>query len=214
MSVTADLTISGEQFLLGRALFTDTDVHVKLERVVPASPQVLPFFWAVGTEFETFEDVVRSNSYVDNLVALDRVDGRVLYRVKWSEEVESFVYGIAAVGATILEASGNGEWRFRLRFDDHNELSEFHDYCAEHEIEYRLDRVMTETNVEQREFGLTAEQREALVLAVERGYFDVPRDVTLGDLAEEIGISQQALSERVRRAAGNVLQVALLDADE
>ncbi|WP_458205488.1 helix-turn-helix domain-containing protein [Haladaptatus sp. NG-SE-30] len=214
MSVTADLTISGEQFALGTALLTDTDVHVELERVVPASQQVLPFFWATGTEFESFEREVETSPHVENLVLLDQVGDRILYRAEWGSEVESFIHGIVAVGATILEAHSNDEWRFRLRFDDHEDLSDFNDYCDDHDIQYRLDRVLTDTDVDHQEFGLTDEQREALVLAVERGYFDVPRGVTLGDLADEFDISQQALSERVRRAAGNVLRTVLFDVDE
>ncbi|WP_435154715.1 helix-turn-helix domain-containing protein [Haladaptatus sp. DFWS20] len=211
MSVTTDLSIPGEEFLLGTALLTDTDVHVELERVVPASRQVLPFFWAIGTEFEAFERDVQSNPNVEHLVSLDRVGNRVLYRVEWSKAVESLIYGIAEVGATILEAYGDDIWRFRLRFNDHDSLSEFQTYCEQHDIHFRLDRVATEMESEQGEFGLTAEQREALVSAVERGYFDVPRGVTLGELADEIGVSQQSVSERVRRGAGSVLESVLLD---
>ncbi len=211
MSVTADLSISGEEFLLGTALLTDSDVHVELERVVPSSRQVLPFFWAIGTEFEAFENDVQSNPNVEHLVALDRVAGRVLYRVEWSKAVESLIYGIAEVGATILEAYGDDRWRFRLRFNDHGALSEFQTYCEEHDIDFHLDRVAMETETDRGEFGLTPEQREALVLAVEQGYFDVPRGVTLGELAEDIGVSQQSVSERVRRATGSVLESVFLE---
>lgn len=213
MSVMADLSISGEEFVLGTALHTHADVHVELERVVPSSQQVLPFFWAIGTDFETFERDVRGNPNVQSLVALDRVDGRVLYRVEWSEEVESFIHGIAAVGATILEATGDRVWRFRLRFHDHAALSEFHDYCVAHDIRYTLDRVATDVAVEREEFGLTPEQRETLVLAIEEGYFDVPRGVTLTELAAELGVTQQSVSERVRRGTGTVLEAVLLEAD-
>ncbi len=213
MSVTADLSISGDEFVLGTALLTDADIHIELERVVPTSQQVLPFFWAIGSEFETFEADVQSNPSVQNLVALDRVEGRVLYRVEWSEEVESFIYGIAEVGATILEATGDQVWRFRLRFHDHGSLSDFHDYCETRGISYTLDRVTTDIAEEKEEFGLTPEQRETLVLALEKNYFNVPRGVTLGELAEELGVTQQSVSERVRRGTGSVLEAVLLEAD-
>ncbi|MCO8245048.1 MULTISPECIES: helix-turn-helix domain-containing protein [unclassified Haladaptatus] len=213
MSVTADLSISGEEFVLGTALLTDADVHIELERVVPSSRQVLPFFWAIGSDFETFENDVRSNPNVQSLIALDRIEGRVLYRVEWSEEVESFIYGIAEVGATILEATGDRVWRFRLRFHDHGALSAFHDYCEVRNIGYTLDRVVTDLAEEREEFGLTPEQRETLMLALERDYFDVPRGVTLGELADELGVTQQSVSERVRRGTGSVLEAVLLEAN-
>ncbi|MFO7925345.1 MAG: helix-turn-helix domain-containing protein [Natronomonas sp.] len=41
---------------------------------------------------------------------------------------------------------------------------------------------------------MTDTQREALVLAHERGHFDVPRDTSLEETAEGLGITQQSLS--------------------
>lgn len=54
------------------------------------------------------------------------------------------------------------------------------------------------------------EQREALILAVERGYFAVPRETKLEEIAEELGITRQAASERVRRGAETVLRKSLI----
>lgn len=59
------------------------------------------------------------------------------------------------------------------------------------------------------EFGLTAERYEVLTAAAERGYFDVPRRLTMTELAEELDISQQALSERLRRGHGTLIDSAL-----
>lgn len=47
--------------------------------------------------------------------------------------------------------------------------------------------------------GLTTRQRETLRLAADRCYFEIPRRATLADLADELGVSDQAISERLRR---------------
>ena len=47
--------------------------------------------------------------------------------------------------------------------------------------------------------GLTDSQREALMRAAETGYFSVPRQTTLGAMAERLNVSDQAISERIRR---------------
>lgn len=212
MSVIAEFSIESDEFVLGEVLATDPGVRIELERVVPASRRVMPFFWAVGEDHGAFEREVRASPYVRSLVALDRLEGQALYKIEWSEEVESLIFGIAEVGATILEAQGDGAWFFRIRFDDHSGLAAFHNYCQRHDITFTLERVYT---LEQRDsagyqFDLTEEQREALVRAVEGGYFDVPRGVALDDLAADLGISRQAVSERIRRAAGKVLSSVLL----
>jgi predicted DNA binding protein len=57
--------------------------------------------------------------------------------------------------------------------------------------------------------GLTDCQQMALQVAAERGYYTVPRETTADELAEEFGISHQALSERLRRAHGNLVHQIL-----
>jgi len=52
---------------------------------------------------------------------------------------------------------------------------------------------------------LTDPQREALVLAYERGYFNSPREVTMEELGAELGITQQAVASRLRRGIDQIL---------
>ncbi len=58
--------------------------------------------------------------------------------------------------------------------------------------------------------GLTAPQQEAIAEAYRQGYYDVPREISLEELANEFEISHQSLSERLRRA-NRVLAGELLD---
>jgi predicted DNA binding protein len=53
--------------------------------------------------------------------------------------------------------------------------------------------------------ALTPKQRRGLELAVVRGYFDDDRDVRLRDLADELGISKSALSQRLRTAQAKLV---------
>jgi predicted DNA binding protein len=46
-------------------------------------------------------------------------------------------------------------------------------------------------------------------LAVEEGYFATPKETSLSALADRLGISQQALSTRIRRGNERVLQATL-----
>jgi predicted DNA binding protein len=210
VSVVAEFHIESSEFLLGTVVGRSDDVEIELERVIPVSERVMPYLWATAPDFAAFEAAVRASDRVDSFVALDRVDDRVLYRVEWAEEIESLVYGFAVTDGTILEAVGRSEWSFRVRFPDHTRLTEFHEYCRTHAIEFELRRVYQPDSNGQR-FNLTTRQREALVLAVEWGYFRVPRDTTLGDIATELGVSEQAVSERVRRGANEVLSSTLLN---
>lgn len=46
-------------------------------------------------------------------------------------------------------------------------------------------------------YDLTVKQREAATTAVSAGYYQTPREATIGELAAEIGISKSAMSQRL-----------------
>lgn len=50
---------------------------------------------------------------------------------------------------------------------------------------------------------LTQSQREALLLALEMGYFEEPRTAILSEVATELGISQPAAGGLLRRGLGD-----------
>jgi predicted DNA binding protein len=214
MSVVAEFTINSSEFILGQVLARDPGTHVEMERVVPASGRVMPYVWVHDTDFEEFEAAIRKSEYVQNLIALDVIGDSALYRVEWDEHVESLIYGMAETNATILEARGNDEWFFRIRFDDHSGMTDFHNYCMDHDIQFQLERVFTLTETKQADkyvFDLTNRQRESLITAVKNGYFEVPRGTTLSEIGERLDISEQSASENVRRAADTVLRQVLLE---
>jgi predicted DNA binding protein len=214
MSVIAEFTLPVDAFPLGVALRTAEDMRLELERVVPLSDAHIPYVWVEGEGFDEFERQVRADPYIDGITRLDRVDGRALYRLEWAETESGLINGIRAAKAAIMEANGRETWQFRLHFPDHDRLADFYNYCTAHEIPIHLDRVYTlaEASREGRAFDLTPEQREALVLALRRGYFDTPRLVDLETLADELDISKQALSQRIRKATERVLHDAMLSA--
>jgi predicted DNA binding protein len=49
------------------------------------------------------------------------------------------------------------------------------------------------------------DQRETLELAAERGYFETPREVTLDDIADELGVPRSTASYRLRRAVSELV---------
>ncbi|MFB6134287.1 MAG: helix-turn-helix domain-containing protein [Halanaeroarchaeum sp.] len=53
---------------------------------------------------------------------------------------------------------------------------------------------------------LTEKQREAMELAIEKGYYARPRRISLKELAREFDISEQALAQRLARAEEKVME--------
>lgn len=71
---------------------------------------------------------------------------------------------------------------------------------------FQLHRLTREGDAEPPGDGLTDRQREALRIAYERGYFAIPREASLDDIAGELDISASSLSERLRRAQTQLIE--------
>lgn len=211
MAVIAEITIDSEAFGLGRALSSVTR-DIELERIVPTSNTLIPFFWVRGDhDHEALQQGVTESGYVTQLEVVTQIGDQTLYQVEWTGEYADLINAITDSGGVILEASGATRWRFRLRFSDHEQVAYFYNFCMEHQLSIHVDRVvtLTEESLRARVFDLSSEQREAIVLAVQRGYFATPRKTDLTELSAELGISQQAISSRIRRANQKILQNVL-----
>jgi glycosyltransferase involved in cell wall biosynthesis len=111
---------------------------------------------------------------------------------------------------TILEAEGQtDEWQLKVRFADREQLGQFHGHFqAKGKVE--MTQLLSPSQPHTGEFDLTVKQREALVAAYEAGYYEVPRETTASELADEFDISQQAFSQRLDRGTANFIENALL----
>lgn len=210
MSVIAELAVPVDDFALGEALTTVPEMQVELERIVPTGNGVLPFFWVWGDDVERFVESVQHDPSIDRLTVLDQVNGGALVQAVWTEQ-PGIVEGILLSKATLLEVRRqNGVWLFRLRSPDHDAIAGLQRYCADHDIDLRLNWIHTLTEFEAGEqYGLTDDQRETLVAAFEAGYFDDPRGTTFDELAQQFDVSARAVSKRLRRGLRNLLNVAL-----
>ncbi len=55
--------------------------------------------------------------------------------------------------------------------------------------------------------NLTEKQKEAFVLAFEKGYYEIPRATTVEELSFKLGIKRVAMQERLRRAELKIMKV-------
>ncbi|WP_162224420.1 helix-turn-helix domain-containing protein [Halorussus amylolyticus] len=212
MSVIAELAVPVDDFPLGQTLSATPEMQVELERIVPTGNGVMPFFWVWGDDIEAFVKSVETNPGIDRIAVLDRVENGALVEAVWTTE-PGLIDGILASDATLLEVRRqDGIWLFRLRSPDHEAVAALQQYCADNDIDLRLNWIHTLMEFEAGEqYGLTDEQRETLLRAFEAGYFDDPRGTTLEALGEEFGISSRAVSKRLRRGLRNLVGAALVE---
>lgn len=202
MSVIVELSVPADEFQLGRILDVGGEASVVLETMVPMGERSVPFFRLFDGAVESFEELVRSHPAVDDVRVVSSHDGETLYALDWEVGDDTFFAGLRAADANLLGASGTArQWDFELRFPAHDALSAFREHCVEAGVAIDVRRVFNPTRPDAGPwYGLTPPQREMLVRAVEAGYYDIPRGASTKDLAAEFDISDQAVTERLRRA--------------
>lgn len=201
MSVIVEFTLQSPKFVLHETLTSVPDARIEIESLDGLDPfRPAAVMWVNGDSLAAFDDAIRDDETVEDLRLLDEPQERRLYRFQFTTTVDVVIYPVLLdLGASLLSLGGqNGEWTARIRFPDRDALSEFRDFCTNREVTFRLERVYNEPD--ERDDPLTDRQREALAVAYEVGYFDVPRGESLATVADELDISEQAASERLRRA--------------
>ncbi|SDR25810.1 helix-turn-helix domain-containing protein [Natronobacterium texcoconense] len=84
-----------------------------------------------------------------------------------------------------------------------DQLSDLVDSFDASDIQYRLHRIQPEADSDSL---LTDRQRWILHEAIDRGYYDTPRRITLVELAEELDIAKSTCSETLHRVEERVLK--------
>ncbi|MFC3960277.1 helix-turn-helix domain-containing protein [Halovivax cerinus] len=213
MATEATVTVPAEQFPLGTIFERLPGVTVQLERIIPANDVVIPYFWVRGTDVDDVEGAFDDHPGVEAIRYVDSVENQHLLRVEWSLEYDGILQTLMETGVPLISAEGTStEWHFDVRGDDREDIASFQRGCRERDIPITLTKLHSLTPIDaEAEVGLTDAQREALVLAFERGYFNTPRDVTMTDLGEELDISHQAVASRLRRGISHILGETLPD---
>ncbi|WP_135363384.1 helix-turn-helix domain-containing protein [Halosimplex halophilum] len=201
MSLFAEFHVPSEDFALSSTLERLPDLVVEIDRVAASEEVLTPYFWVSGVDLDEFETAAEADPSIEDLRRLDDFEAASLYRGTWTENVDTMVYASTQAGATILEAKGqHGVWDIRIRFDGREPLDEFQRYADRYDISFRLEKLYeTDHPRTGSRYGLTAKQYEALNTAWELGYFEDPRETTLDEVADELGITRQSLSQRLRR---------------
>ncbi|RKD95045.1 helix-turn-helix domain-containing protein [Halopiger aswanensis] len=151
-----------------------------------------------------------TNTDADDDGGTDR--NRWLFRLEFGERLKLFEEIVSENDGAILSANGrDGRWALQLLYHDREAVSTAHRLLEQYEYRVEVTRVSGTEDLARVRTPLTEIQYETIAKAHELGYFDVPRQVTLEELAAELGISHQALSERLRRSHAALISAELSD---
>jgi predicted DNA binding protein len=213
MSTIAEIRVPTDEFVLRETLETVDDAEFEVMRVAAhGSDDVIPFLIARAADQDALEAALDEDMSVKNVTPLAASDEDWLYRMEWVEDIRFVLHVLTEEEGTILSAYGNSEgWHLRIMFTDRESLSTTFEFCDQQGLSLDIERIYELEDATRRgQYGLTAEQLDTLLTAYNRGFYDIPRVRTMNELAEGIGISHQALSERLRRGHRNLIENTLV----
>ncbi|WIV66660.1 helix-turn-helix domain-containing protein [Natrialbaceae archaeon AArc-T1-2] len=108
-----------------------------------------------------------------------------------------------------LERVGDDTLVVSVVVDDRTRLTGILSTLETHGSTVELRRITTVDGDDSAEIdltGITAKQREAIELAVELGYYDQPRGTDLEELADRLGISRSAVSQRLNAVESTLVR--------
>ncbi|SFR30783.1 MULTISPECIES: helix-turn-helix domain-containing protein [Halorubrum] len=216
MSVIVEITVPSTAFELGQILRVEPPTEVTLETMVPLGGRPTPFVRIRNDARESFERTVRDHPSVDEIRLVNTHDDETLYALDWEPSEASLLRRILDLDAVVLGATGTADaWEFELRFPTHEALSAFQDYYVDEDIEVSVARIYNPTKPDAGPwYGLTSPQRETLAAAVDAGYYSLPREISTQELADSFDISDQAVTERLRRGIATLVRNTLLVDEE
>ncbi|HKL28408.1 MAG TPA: helix-turn-helix domain-containing protein [Natrialbaceae archaeon] len=218
MSVVSEISVTVGDFKLGRTLSDYSNARIYLERIVPLGERTIPYLW-IETDEDVIDDVLKSLRAELDVEAVEPIateGDRTLVRIEWADDPDVLLDTIVEVGGTVLDGLAAGDrWQLTLRFDDQEDLSTFYRTCADAGVSITVESIQNPgpSRVPARRPQLTDAQSEILRAAYETGYFEVPRGATTNDLADRFGVSDTAISQRIRRAMQRLVEEAVIDHD-
>ena len=212
--VIADVSLPSESGPLGRAFRGCDGLELELERCVAHGEGAVPFVWTSGVPIEAVEAAFEADPTVENYRPVSTARETGLYRLELNSEGHRLCEPIFAEDGVVLAARADADgWEFQLLFPDRDALARAYATLRDADLSPKLESIRGIENGRRGLYGLTDDQFETLELAYGAGYYEIPRGVTLCELADVMGVSHQALSERLRRGHRNLVEQVLAECE-
>ncbi|ELZ16797.1 Bacterio-opsin activator HTH domain-containing protein [Haloterrigena salina JCM 13891] len=220
MTTVVELDIPADRLAAARSFERVPELEYQIGGMIGDAP---PLVWLSGPDRETVRAALETDPSVDVIASVtdetttDRSSTdaaadreRWLFRLAFGDRFKLFERIVAENDGAILEASGNaGSWSVTLLFHDRDSLSTCYSLFDQYDFGVDVTRLTGIDDLASAGTPLTETQYETIRAAHELGYFEVPRRITLKELAAELDVSHQALSERLRRCHAALVNAEL-----
>jgi predicted DNA binding protein len=202
MTSIIEIAVPAEQLALSDTLDAVPETRVDVMRTVTTGPNsVMPVLAFEGND-EDIGPALREDKTVERVSPLATLEKESVYRVQWASHIEDRLREMFWDHGTVLRTQAfDGKWCFRVLFAERESMEDWYHHCRDCGLTVDIESIYDPTvAVRPRQYGLSQKQYTTLETALQHGFYDIPRKVTLEELADEFDVTHQALSERLSRA--------------
>ena len=208
-ATTTRASLPADRFALAELFERLPDATVECESAVAnPSDHALLVIRTERCEHE-IDAALRSDSSVASVECFGKRPNEWRYRITWEGRPRQLIQRLVRAGVTLLDCRGRGgKWDLRLLAPDRDGIAGIYDILTD--LECNADcRSVAVADGTPESSGMSPLHHETLTTARELGYYSIPRDITSSELAGELGVTHQALSERFRRAHRSLIETEL-----
>jgi predicted DNA binding protein len=215
--IKAVVRIEHPDVVLTETVAHDRTSHVRSVSEAGTDPASGKFFYYVeSSDFREFEDGLRNDHTVGEFEqVIETRNGKAIYSFEYTGEAKVFSPVISTANGVVLDMENDEDaWIFTVWLPERTNLADLWENARREDIDIELLRVNEYASLGTTDAGLTDSQREALLVAFEAGYFEEPRNATLGEVAAELDISQPAAGGLLRRGIERLIVSSLMEDSE
>lgn len=205
--------VDASDFGLEETLDSFPDATFECERGVESvDGALMPLVWARDVERSGLGARLDADTSVERARLVEDCGSDRLYHVEWAGTVRTIARMLTEGAISVREARlTDGRWSLEVLFPSRTCLSRAYRLCEDFGVNVDVTMVRKHTGKPEDRFGLTEQQLTALRTAFEHGYFEIPKATDLDGVAEHLGLTHQALSERMRRGQGELIESTIVE---
>jgi len=217
MAIVTEVRFAHEQGGLAYTMNQDPDVEVNVVPEASTDPeQDLYVFRLEGIDPESARRLLEADHTVDRVQPMEGF-AEELWSVVFTEDTKLIGPLVTSHDGFVLEARSSSPeddlrgWHERWLLPDRRSLHDIWQRARDDGFDFEVLEFREQSREDPKYTGpnaLTEAQREALVMAFERGYFEEPRETSLEEMAAEFDVSASAVGARLRRGMKSLVRMS------
>lgn len=220
MTILTEVRFAHEDGALADTLSAFPDLTVSIVRETSTAPDQNVFFFRFDdVPPERIRLVLENDRTVRDASPISAIDDHQLWGIEFTSETKLLGPEVTKEGGFVVDARSSPTrrtprgWLERWFLPDHSGLHNIwqHAQAAGFEFDVRsLSQQLQSGDAHIDSDPLTEQQRTALVMAYERGYFAEPRTTSLEELADSLDLSPSAVNGRLKRGLRALIGTTLI----